>query len=604
MRAIINTIALLPFLLILSTVFIISKDLAYGVVSGKYFWFYGCMGLIAVSAFVYVIISRKNIRFTTTDLFILLFALAGAGITYFRNEVITTKLILFVLICLLYFYFRAVLSGNKQNASLLLLFFILTGGIEAVWGLRQLYGYLPSQHNLFRTTGSFFNPGPYAGYLAMTLPAAFYYVLADYHVIGKKITKTTGFSYVRWIISTATVIAVLLILPATMSRASWLGALAGCFVAGGFFLSGKYDFPFYFRKHKKRIIAISSVFVVLVLTGLSGMYHVKKDSADGRALIWKTTLSAIPNQPLGVGLGNFAGAYGLEQAGYFASGKGSEQEKNVAGSPEYAFNELLQIGLELGIIGFALFITIIVSSLYQDYKRRQFPAIASITALLVFACMSYPFSVLPFPIALAFLLAVCNTTFDENRQQKFNYTNRNVSLAGLLFSGIIVFFCLFNRMPTYEAYKKWNTVKLLFDMKQYERIEKDYAELYPYLNDQINFLFEYGQTLSNTGKYEASNRILTQATKISGDPMLYNIIGKNHQSLNNQYLAEQNFIQASFIVPHRIYPYYLLMKLYIESGNETKAKAVAEKILIMPPKIDSPAIREMKEEASKLKDKR
>ena len=44
------------------------------------------------------------------------------------------------------------------------------GGIEAVWGLRQLYGYAVSNHSLYVLTGSFFNPGPYSGYLAMILP--------------------------------------------------------------------------------------------------------------------------------------------------------------------------------------------------------------------------------------------------------------------------------------------------------------------------------------------------------------------------------------------------------------------------------------------------
>ena len=32
-----------------------------------------------------------------------------------------------------------------------------------------------------------------------------------------------------------------------------------------------------------------------------------------------------------------------------ASGKATEQEKLVAGCPEYAFNEYLQIGLEQGV---------------------------------------------------------------------------------------------------------------------------------------------------------------------------------------------------------------------------------------------------------------
>ena len=44
--------------------------------------------------------------------------------------------------------------------------FILYGGIEAVWGIRQVYGFTYSNHSLYALTGSFYNPGPYSGYLA------------------------------------------------------------------------------------------------------------------------------------------------------------------------------------------------------------------------------------------------------------------------------------------------------------------------------------------------------------------------------------------------------------------------------------------------------
>ena len=49
---------------------------------------------------------------------------------------------------------------------------ILVGTIEAVWGLLQVYGYEPSNHSLYALTGSFYNPGPYSGFLAMCLPVA------------------------------------------------------------------------------------------------------------------------------------------------------------------------------------------------------------------------------------------------------------------------------------------------------------------------------------------------------------------------------------------------------------------------------------------------
>ena len=59
------------------------------------------------------------------------------------------------------------------NHSFLFFSFILLGIIEAIWELGQLYGVVLSHHSQFLLTGSFYNPGPYSGFLAMIFPIAF-----------------------------------------------------------------------------------------------------------------------------------------------------------------------------------------------------------------------------------------------------------------------------------------------------------------------------------------------------------------------------------------------------------------------------------------------
>ena len=58
--------------------------------------------------------------------------------------------------------------------KIIVAFFLLGGCIEAAWGLGQLYGVAMSNHAHFILTGSFYNPGPYSGFLAMIFPIAFY----------------------------------------------------------------------------------------------------------------------------------------------------------------------------------------------------------------------------------------------------------------------------------------------------------------------------------------------------------------------------------------------------------------------------------------------
>ncbi|MDR2057732.1 MAG: O-antigen ligase family protein [Dysgonamonadaceae bacterium] len=598
-KEIVNGILLIPFGLVLATVFIVDQGLAHGVVSGKYFWFYGAMGITVIAALFSVVWNRQKVSFSILDGLVTLFCLSGLVVSYVYQETWTTKCILLLLLWVFYCCVRIFCSQNKRNLPVLAFFLVITGLIEAIWGLKQLYGFSFSQHALFKTTGSFFNPGPYAGYLAVVFPLALYFWL---HGTRSK-TKTLNSSFLT--LNSITCVAIFLILPAAMSRASWLAAAAGSAIIL-FTCYGQKIFEKVSRV--QRIIIVVSLLLVLI-TALVGIYLLKKDSADGRALMWKISLRAIPKHPWGVGLGNFSGAYSDEQAIYFASGQASEQEELVAGSPEYGFNEYLQICIEWGVVPFLLFLAIIAGSIYIACKRKLWAWLASLISLLVFAGMSYPFGVLPFAIVLVFLIAAIAVNTDEMKNAGFRLFILKMRLnprylcclcSMLLF---VVVFCLYNRYPTYEAYKKWKPLQILYQAKAYESAKKDYDALYPYLNDRIYFLFEYGQVLSHTENYGKSNEILRQASRISCDPMIYNIMGKNYQALKAYRQAEDCFIHATQIVPNRLYPWYLLCKLQAEMGLLDKAAETAEIVLTKEPKVQSTAVREMREEVKKLRTK-
>ncbi|MDD3322725.1 MAG: O-antigen ligase family protein [Paludibacter sp.] len=610
----VNLLLLIPFLLIFSTVFVLNTELANDVVSTKYFWFYISIGICAISQTIYFsFFSNFRIKLLISDLLLFLFVMIGSLPFLVRAEAVNSKFILFVLLFVFYFYSRLILSKCKVFRYTLILFLIITALVESIWGLRQLYGFIPSQHSLFLLTGSFFNPGPYAGYLAMISPMTFYYMLTDYNVWNRKFNHKYIVFYIRWIVSATTILAILLVLPAAMSRAAWLASLGGCGVVGLLLLSKKYRIKEYISVHRIRVLKIGGIVFVFLIAATWGMYALKKDSADGRAFIWKNTISAIVKNPWGVGIGNFAGIYGLEQAAYFESGRSTEQEKLVAGNPEYAFNEYLQIGLEMGIAGLLLFLLIVAFALYKGIKNKHYVTLGSLIALLIFASMSYPFSVLPFLIVFAFLLADVQIVQYENlKYNKIKNLNRIPTIISLISLFIVVTFCLYNRYPTYQAYKDWKNAKMMYSMNLYADVIDSYGKLEPFLNDEVKFLFEYGQILSKTGAYDKSNVVLKRATRISCDPMLFNILGKNYQSLSLQSdkktklhseyikLAEQNFKMAASIVPNRLYPYYLLTKLYTETGNKKMAIETARLVLQKEPKVHSPAIDEMREEVRKI----
>ena len=91
---------------------------------------------------------------------------------------------------------------------------------------------------------------------------------------------------------------------------------------------------------------------------------------------------------------------------------------------------------------------------------------------------------------------------------------------------------------------------------------------------------------------------------ISSGAMILNIIGKNYQGLGKYKEAEDWFIRSTHRLPNRIYPYYLLVKLYAEHSDvfpKVKLEQAARMVMEKEPKVELTAIREMREEVKRIK---
>ena len=602
-RSAVQRVEFIPCFIVLATVFVINREFEKEIVSGKFFWFYMTIGIIAVSSIITIVrtvrlrsqTGLQSIRISLNDCLVLTFTLITLLVNCFdNNSELATKHILLILLILLYFYFKTTFQTLKPSRYWLPLFLMITGLVEAVWGLMQLYGFERSQHNLFQTTGSFFNPGPYACYLAVIFPMSFFYAIKYRDCYKVKFHFHNIPIYLLGGVSVLTVVSSILVLPAAMSRTAWIGCIGGCGLVLVYFFSKNRKVKQFIALNKKKIVFASMLTALLIVAGCFGMYKLKKDSADGRLFIWKNTVELIKQNPMGVGIGNFSGSYGHVQAAYFESGKGTETEKRVAGNPEYAFNEYLQICAEQGIVVFFLFIAIVGYSLYIGFKRKKIATTSSLIALLIVAGASYPFSVLPFLIVFVFLLALINDG------EKGIAVPKPVSVIFLFCCLIIVSLCLYNRYPTYDAYKKWNRLSMLYSFGNSNGAANEYRTIYPLLSDQIQFLFEYAQCLNKAELYEESNEVLDKAVKVSCDPMLYNVMGKNYHAMKQYDKAEQCFVKSSNIVPSRLYPYYLMALMYVDAGEMEKAKEMAQTVLTKEPKVQSTAVKEMRIEMKKL----
>ena len=460
---------------------------------------------------------------------------------------------------------------------------LILGGVEAVWGLRQVFGFTMSGHSLYALTGSFFNPGPYSGYLAMVLPVCLHgYLTAD----------------TRWKrrVCGAVMLPVLCVLPAGMSRSAWMAGAAGClwvWVAGGRASGWIHAACEWFRKGsrwKMPVVAGTAVCVLALAAGL--LFLLKPDSARGRLFLWRMSARAAMEQPwTGHGSGNFAAAYGEAQEAYFATGHYEPWEERVAGSPEYAFNEYLQVAVEHGWPVLLLVLVLTGFCLYRGARLGRHGICGGIVALAVFAFSSYPLQIPALTVTgIALLLAA---VLRGSRKEWIT-----VALAAGLCGGIR----LERDLRMEEACRKWVHAWMLYHTGAYAVAEEAYRPLLPLLKGRGSFLFEYGHGLHKQGKYAEADSLLRQAALRSNDPMILNILGKNACLQGDYARAEQWLWRSVHRLPGRIYPYYLLAKLYAlpEYRHPDKLEEMKRVVLTKEPKVMSTAIRQMRKEVEKL----
>ncbi len=591
-----NSLFFVLYACILFTQYAISGQFADNNIIAKREYFTIILFVINIVAIMFLAINRR-IKFSLQD-FLALFLLFFVSVSqYFHGGLHESRYEMFLLLLILYFCCRIIFPKLVKNGRILVICLLIYGIAQSLLGVAQILDISHSYNSRFSITGTFFNPGPFSAFIALSFVLAVG-VLSKIDYQSPKYLKSVPF----WL-ALICAFSCIVIIPATMSRSAWISIIAALAII--FLKETRYYQLFKDYLSKNRFKAGIGIFVTIVITFLllSGMYLVKRDSADGRVLIWKNTVSLIKDNPLsGVGFSQFGGAYGDKQAEYFSTKEYSQKDVKVAGEPQYAFNDYLQLAAEAGLpalIIFLLFVLLVIRNFIKNKSVLLYPFLT----LLIFSLTSYPLNVLPLSIIFV-LLASASVSAEGSVILIKNKIANSVVFGLLLIMGLLVSgYQFLNKDKKYGAYKEWKDLQILYEMQDYDGLPKDYALLYNKLKDQHKFLFEYGRTLNQTGNYIMSNVILYQGTKLSSDPMFYNVIGNNYKSMELFAEAERAYKRAFNAVPNRLYPLYLLTKLYYDTKQIDKFNEYAHKVLNFDPKVTSTATKEMKQEIRQLLEK-
>jgi O-antigen ligase len=476
---------------------------------------------------------------------------------------------------------------------------------------------------LFHVKGIFYNTGIWGCFVALSILVASC-LLAQHKSWMVKIILSV-------------ILAVLCVaLYCSYSRTAWISVFVGEVIL--------LFAVFRNRISQKSIQIMGGVGVVAFGLVLAGLYGIKKESADGRLLIWRVSSEMIQRAPLmGHGLNGFEAQYMDHQADYFRNHPDSPYAM-LADDVFSPFNEYLKIGIEWGLVGLLL----VAGILYLVwFKRRpeeasERPAVIMaqvvLVGLLVQAFFSYPFSYFSFKILLVFVVGILSArapsiamhrgdarclncdlsdsydSFDSSVSaepcqphhiNQINHTKitvqtkkRNLILSTV---GILILLALL-AVPTFRHIthlNQWNRA-----IHQGYRDSRGALEmldaLYPAFNTSADFLYMYGVSLYNAQRFESALVVLQQSQHYKSSYRATLQLGMCYEKLNNIPQAMEEWREASNMIPSRFAPPYLMAKTLYETGDTENARKIHTELLNKKKKIDSLPVTIMLQEINEL----
>lgn len=393
--------------------------------------------------------------------------------------------------------------------------------------------------------------------------------------------------------------------PLHVSRTGVVAALIGVVFVLAAQIQELYSTHALFRQKLPGILTLVVAFISIFLVTFR-LYERNQTSVSGRYLIYRAAIPMLYEEPIwGLGIQRFKDVYNNYQRVYLVENELSMPERLLADDTFFAFNEFLQVGIEMGLIGFALFcglVGFIIYCLISRYKKDDHPAIntgaaASLLAILVCCLSSYPLRTMSVLLNAVFFLAIL--AFNSCPAQKgvvivqYGWPRRIGAILIILSFG----YCTKKLWDRQIALFYWRKAAKLSLSVAFSDAQDYYSLAEKALADDGNFLFNYGAELHLSGRHETGLITLNSSAARISHSNLSIYQGEACLALNNIKMAEHHFKQACQMVPSRYLPKYLLFNLYKQELKFSQARAMAVDIINFPIKIPSSEINRYKNSA-------
>jgi len=484
-----------------------------------------------------------------------------------------------------YFCLRFFFGISSENDWKKHIYFslIVFGYVQLVFCALQLFGIVPSFSRILLVSGTFDNISKLCIYLTCILPVAVQEGLKANDTTSKgKIVQAVCLIYVlSW-----------LVLVFTMGSRT---ALLSGFIGMGFYAGAQTGF---FRRLKgitRKILVLTGL--LLVVFGLVFLLvQYKKDSANGRLLIWKAALSGIKEAPLqGKGFNAFQAKYGHYQAAYFQKHSYNPKEIMLADNMNTALNDYLEIVFNLGFIGLLLIFAFYLS-LFKGIAGKacnDADNVVAVAVLVIFfvSGVFYFVEKMLYVKVMTLYFAAYSVGYCK-KIISFHFR----STAQKSIASIILIFCFFAGYATVnkaQHYTKWKKANALDQFGYFEEARTEYEHIYPHLQFTGQYLYMFAKNLYENETYRQCLASMEVAKPKVSNSDFYVLLGDVYFKTGDYENAAISYGYAAKMVPNRFRPLYKLFKMYEELGETQRASEIAQKIITKPVKVDSYEIQQI-----------
>jgi hypothetical protein len=399
--------------------------------------------------------------------------------------------------------------------------------------------------------------------------------------------------FIRKTLFIASLFVCIYFLLATEGRAGWIG-----FIAGLVFLYGR---DFRGSKLFTRIIWFLPVLILLVI-----VIHVKQDSSQGRLLIYKVSVTMFKDHWLwGIGPGKFKVVYNLYQAKYFASHNIDSKEALLADNTFYAFNDIWQLIIEIGLVRFAGFgIIILLLILYLRHvtavkKMRSFKngALAGMVCIIAASLFSYPFHV--FAIQVLFLAYLAVLLFSVGMGGFMGRYKMMQRIFRFAFLSMVLVFGFYGINKIMSISKSGQAFELYRAGFKNEALNM-YASLHQSLITDGASDFSFVKQLYNTNRLIEAKKIITIVKQRYVDNEVYKLSAAIALETGQIEQAEKDYLTALYMVPNRMRSRYDLMNFYLSARDTSKAINWGKSLLKMQVKIPTGTTKNLQQQTKNI----